>query len=119
MQTGTKFIGTLECPLIEFGKLQKQRAEFVSEQTHRFNELIKFGFTTHEDLFVRHDLRDFHCEGKVWRGLQVPASYRRGSWSAVERAVGSGRFEIGWSSKRENRVTSFQPDRTSLPNPPP
>jgi hypothetical protein len=48
MQTSDKFIGTFEHSLVEFGKLQKHRAELTAQQSHPLDELVEFGLTVGE-----------------------------------------------------------------------
>ena len=50
MQTSDKFIGTFEHSLVEFGKLQKRRAELAAQQSHNPYELVEIGLA--EAAFV-------------------------------------------------------------------
>lgn len=48
MQTSDKFIGTFEHSLVEFGKLQKHRAELPAQQSHPPCELVELGLAVGE-----------------------------------------------------------------------
>lgn len=69
------------------GSPAMQRAEFLGEQAHAFEEFVELRFAVHQQLLMGDYLWDFRGEDKVWRRALVPVGDRLCAGSSVIGAV--------------------------------